>query len=198
MFTVATSCLRPISSSVWISRLNHVFLKHLCLSGCRWGSVFHPPFVYLFRLSLCKFVYEGISVCCKKRRCSMSPWLPSRLDSSHVSTSLLTARLGLHSSFYLSSTFSLSPSQTCLPLCLPSLFILSFLHPSGRPPKCIDQLVVVQEENGNRDPVKHGRMIQKMKKTHRKRIMLYFSFAQTNVFAITLCKQRINGCTLVV
>ncbi len=62
MFTVATSCLRPISSSVWISRLNHVFLKHLCLSGCHCGSVFHALFVYLFRLSPCKFVAEGISV----------------------------------------------------------------------------------------------------------------------------------------
>lgn len=36
----------------------------------------------------------------------------------------------------------------------------------------------------------------KWRKTHRKTIMLFLHFAQTNMLAIILCKQRINWCSL--
>lgn len=50
--------------------------------------------------------------------------------------------------------------------------------------KCKFQQVVAQEGNGIED--------FKAQKTHKKKMMIFFIFASSNVFAITLRKQRIN------
>lgn len=84
-----------------------------------------------------------------------------------------------------SSVISHSPIFTSLHLRfnLP-LFKFSHLVTADELLKCKFQQVVAQEENRIKDFKAH--------KTHKKKMMIFCIFASPNVFAIMLCKQRIN------
>lgn len=83
------------------------------------------------------------------------------------------------------SVISHSPIFTSLHLRL-NLYLFKFSHlvTADDLLKRQFQQVVAQEESRIED--------FKAQKTHKKKIMIFFIFASSNVFAITLCKQRIN------
>lgn len=87
MFTVATSCLQPISLSVWLFQtyscpLKPFLLVWVSLGFCLPSSVCLSYCLSMFPLfSRPESLYANALVCvAKKRCCSMSLWLPPRLQ----------------------------------------------------------------------------------------------------------------------